>query len=233
VGPALDQVGFERAAVPHLLDPLALQVLRRLDLGEHRATPDVGHQNPVIDLVDPQRRLVLETASLSARGLRLGARDIVGGPYLEELCQGLNDSGAVGRCAHATLIQNQGLRRNRSGTDDAEAAGRNFDQLCIGQVHQGRLVSHLWKVIALGRVFRVVLLLHRQPREADSMVVRQRQVDGFTKRDASGRRRLGLLGECRARTCGDEQREDRGSNRHDWSPVPGCRALAPSAARSR
>jgi hypothetical protein len=26
VGAALDQVGFERAAVPHLLDPLALQV---------------------------------------------------------------------------------------------------------------------------------------------------------------------------------------------------------------
>ena len=30
------------------------------------------------------------------------------------------------------------------------------------------------------------------------MVVRQRQVDGFAKRDAPGGRRLGLLGECRA-----------------------------------
>ena len=51
------------------------------------------------------------------------------------------------------------------------------------------------------------------------MVVRERQVDGFAKRDAPGRRRLGLLGECRARTGGKEQREYRSSNRHDWSPV--------------
>ena len=65
------------------------------------------------------------------------------------------------------------------------------------------------------------------------MVVRQRQVDGFAKRDAPGRRRLGLLGECRARAGGKEQREYRGSNRHDWSPVRGCRAPASSAARSR
>ena len=39
------------------------------------------------------------------------------------------------------------------------------------------------------------------------MVVRERKVDGFAKRDAPGRRRLGWLGECRARTGDKEQRE--------------------------
>ena len=191
MGAALDQVGFERAAVPHLLDPLALQVFRRLDLGEHRAAPDVGNQNPVIDLVDPQRRLVFEAARLCARGLRLGARDVVGGPHPEELCQRLNDAGAVGRRSDATLVENQRLRRNRSATDDAEPAGGNLDQLGIRQVDQRRVVSHLWKVAALGHLLRAVLLVDRQLREADRVVVRQRQVDGFAKRDAPGRRGSG------------------------------------------
>ena len=206
VGAALDQIGFERAAVSHLLDPLALQVFRRLDLREHRAAPDVGDQNPVIDLMDPQRRLVFDAARLSARGLRLGARDVVGGFHPEELCQRLNDAGSVGHRTHAALIENQRLRRNRSGTDDAEPAGRNFDQLRIRQVEQCRVVSHLRKVRALRHLLRVLLLLDRQLREADRMVVRQRQIDGFAKRDAPGRRRLGLLGECRARAGAKEQR---------------------------
>ena len=84
--------------------------------------------------MDPQRRLVFDTARLAARGLRLGARDVVRGFHPEELCQRLNDAGSVGDRTHATLIENQRLRRNRSGTDDAEPAGWNLDQLCIRQV---------------------------------------------------------------------------------------------------
>ena len=62
MGTALDEICFERAAVPHLLNPLAPQILKRLYPGEHGAALDVGDQNPVIDLVDLQRRLVFETA---------------------------------------------------------------------------------------------------------------------------------------------------------------------------
>ena len=65
------------------------------------------------------------------------------------------------------------------------------------------------------------------------MVARERQVDGFAKREAPGRRRLGWLGKCRARTGEKEQRECRSSKRHDWSLVCAGGGPASSAARSR
>jgi hypothetical protein len=202
---AFDQFALKRAAVSHLRDSLALRIFGRLDLREHRAVSDVGNQYPVVDLADPQRRLVLEAAGLSPRHLCLGARDVVCGFHPEELSQRLNDASAVGDRTHATLIEDQRLPRNRRDPDRAEPAGGNFDQLCIRQMEEGRLVSHLWKVIALGDVLRAVLLVDRQLREPDPMIVCQRQVDGFGKRDAPGRRGLGLLRECRTRRRGEEQ----------------------------
>ena len=123
--------------------------------------------------------------------------------------------------SHATLIENQRLRRNRSDTDDAESAGRNFDQLRIGQVDQCRVVSHLGEVTAFSRLLRTVLLVHRQPRKANHMVVFCREVNGFAKRDATSRRWFGLLCERRTWSGDKQQPEDRGSNRHDCSPVRG------------
>ena len=65
------------------------------------------------------------------------------------------------------------------------------------------------------------------------MVARQRQVDGLAKCDAPGAGRLGFLREYRARTDGQQQREYRPSDRHDWSPVRAWRPLASSAASWR
>ena len=92
---------------------------------------------------------------------------------------------------HATLIEDERLRRHGSDADEPEPAGWYFDQLCVAQVNQGRVVSHLWKVTAPGHVLRALLLFNRQAGETDNMVARKRQVDGFTQRYAPGRRRLG------------------------------------------
>jgi hypothetical protein len=81
--------------------------------------------------MDPEHDVVFDAAGPSAGRLRLRACDIVAGFHPEELGQRLDDAGSVGRDTDATLIQNQRLRRNRSDTDDTEAAGGNFDQLCI------------------------------------------------------------------------------------------------------
>jgi hypothetical protein len=127
----------------------------------------------------------------------------------------LHQAGSVGRRTHAALIENQRLRRNRIGADNAEAAGGNFDQLRIRQVDEGRVVSQLGKVGALRDLFRTILLIDRQLREADRMVVRQRQVDGLAKCDTPGSRRFGWLGECRGCGRGQEQRKDPNSKCHD------------------
>jgi hypothetical protein len=171
---ALDEIGLERAAVSHLLDPLALHVFRRLNLRQHRPVPDVGNQNPVVDLVDPQRRLVLDGARLAARSLDIGQGHVVRGLHPEQLCQRLNNAGSVGDGTHAALVENQRARRHRKAADDAEPAGRNFDQLRIREADHRRVVCYLGKVRALRRLLRVVLLVNRQLRETDRMIARER-----------------------------------------------------------
>jgi hypothetical protein len=233
VGTALDQLGVERTAVAHLLDPLALQVVRGLNLREHRAAPDVGNQNPVVDLVDPQRGIVFHAARFSAAGLRLGARDVVGGFHPEKLRQGLKDAGSVGDRIHAPLVENQRLGRNRTAPDDSEPSGGNANQLRIRQADQRRVVPHLRKVGAPRDLFRAVLLIDRQLCETYRMVARKRQVDRFAKRETAGARRSGWLGKRRRRAGGQEQGEDRASKCHDGSLVRAGRALESSAASSR
>src|SRR5262245_32270783 len=116
--------------------------------------------------------------------------------------------------------------------DAAESADGDFNQLCVRHADHRRVVPHRRKVRALGRVLHALLLLDRQACKTDHMVARQREIDGFAKSDASGRRRLGLLREQRARTGGKQQREYRASDRHDWPPVRTWRRLTSSAARS-
>lgn len=57
--PAFDQVLFQCAAVFHLLDAFAFEILRCFDSGFGGGTVNLCDQNPVIELVNLQSNIVL------------------------------------------------------------------------------------------------------------------------------------------------------------------------------
>ena len=129
---ALDEIGVERAAVAHLLDALALQVFRGLNLRE-RARRRTSASRSVDHLANHQSRGVFDAARFPARGLHIGTGDVVRGLDPEELCQRLNDTGSVAHRIQAALIDDEPLRWNRLVTDDCEPADGDFNQLCASR----------------------------------------------------------------------------------------------------
>src|SRR5262249_40813606 len=97
VGPALDQLSIDRAAVLHLLYSLAPQLLRGAELRLDRAPARFVDEDGVIDLVDLQHDRIFDAAPVRDAALRIGKRGVVGSLDFQQLRQRLRDADAERR----------------------------------------------------------------------------------------------------------------------------------------
>ena len=109
------------AAVFHLLDAFALQILRSFDSGFDGGAVDLRDQNPVVELVNFESNIVLRLLALSvARPSTRLAPCRSCGPDLQQCGQRLCQLRATGRQVTPTLVDCRRHRRNGASCDRTE-----------------------------------------------------------------------------------------------------------------
>ena len=143
---AVDQFLFQRTAELHLLDTLALKVLRGFYSRLSGATMRLSNQYLVIDLMDRKRYVVSGKLCLRARGSYLGLGHIIRLLNFQQRGQGLGDLCSASSQAPPSLVENSVHRRNRCSIRKAQAASVDLDQLRIRHMHEAAVIPYRWKI---------------------------------------------------------------------------------------
>jgi hypothetical protein len=182
--PALDKIHLKSAAVFDLFYPLSLLVFNSLNFCLDGAVLGLDDEDPVVKLANSQGNIVLNSASLSAACLYLGACGVVSGFDLKELGKRLDEARATGEKVSSTLIQDEGSRREST----SQCAGRNLNQLSVRHVGKTGVIPDRRQVRASGNFFGVLLFLDVVGSNPDHVIVLQGQFDGFVQIDLARRR---------------------------------------------
>ena len=170
----------------HLLDPLTLQVLRRLDPRLGRAAVDLLDQDLVVELVDLQGDIILHLLRALPGRLQLGLRNIV----LRRLIFSSVVSGWVSWVPLVVKSRPPWLMTavvgTRAARDCPKTTRIDLYQLRIGQMHEVAFISNAGKIFAFHRLLGLLLLLDLVFGDADQVVVLKRQLDGLMQSDLSG-----------------------------------------------
>src|ERR1700751_4196957 len=108
-----------------------------------------------------QRNLVLGLLGVCPARIQVRARDVILGFNLrEQLCEGRpQPSPAVNKRSPA-LIKSRRLSWDRRTVHGTQATGGDLDELSVGQVQKGALVTNRGEISAPRLVLRVLLLLN-------------------------------------------------------------------------
>src|SRR6202162_1931948 len=131
--------------------------------------------------------IVLDCACRSARLVQFSPHGVVSGLHLEQLGERLYEAGPAGHEGLPSLIKDEWLRRNWTAGHDTERACGNRDELSVGYMGQGAVISYEWKVRASGDFFRMLLFVDLEFGYPYNMIVLQGQFHGLAKGDNSRR----------------------------------------------
>jgi hypothetical protein len=128
-----------------------------------------------------ERNVVFDPSFFSPDRVQIATCNVIRGPYLEELRQGLDEARPAGFEGQSALVNDYGMRRNRVASRDPEFSGRNGNELRIGKVHEGAVVAYHREVRASGNVLGRLLLVDAGLGYMDQVIVLQRQFDCLVK----------------------------------------------------
>src|ERR1700740_2908555 len=111
--------------------------------------------------MDFQCNLVLSLLGLCPGRIQLRARDIILRFNIrEQLCERLPQTRSAGNKCSPALIESRRLSWDRRTVHGTQATGGNLDELSVGQVQKGALVTNRGEISAPRLVLRVLLLLN-------------------------------------------------------------------------
>jgi len=164
-----------------------------------------------------QRDLVLHSSRLPASGIHLSPRNVIASPDFQQLGERLDQTRSTGGQVHSALVEDQGSRRNETGSSHAEASGRNLDELSIGNVHESAVIAYHWEVRAPGSVLGILLFVYGRLHDANQVIVLQRKFARFVECNAARSRRVILLPQDSAVAEAQQDRNERNADFHDLS----------------
>src|ERR1700746_3984259 len=108
-------------------------------------------------------KLVLGLLGVCPARIQVRARDVILGFNLrEQMCERLHQPRSAGNKRSPALIKSRRLSWDRRTVHGTQATGGDLDELSVGQVQKGALVTNRGEISPPVLVLRVLLLLNLQ-----------------------------------------------------------------------
>ncbi len=228
----LDGFFLECTSEFHLLQALCLQGFIGLDFGCRRVLVRLHNKNAVIELMNPERHLVLRLMGFAARFAQFGGSHVICGLDLPKLGKRLSQRSAAGDKRVAALVQDDGPFGKRRPANRPQGPRGNANKLRVRNVRYIAVVAKNREIGASSDVFAALFFLNAVSGDSHDMIVLERELNGLLQRDVA---RLGLFGFLRTQLHSTNERaktaKKGGTFHHDLvlSFAAGCPSRKPSS----